>query len=267
MRNTSKIETIAFLAEENFHLTSTFEIIEIAKKLNFTAKEKLQFAQLEIGFMDYKYYFDSVNFQLNVLIKIKKDLFFNQDKDFSINFRTITKKFGKYVIGGLVQCIPNPIHVHKMFENLKEKLGLNDYKELIKYLFSNALESNFYPAQESGIPEENAKIIHSILISTLSEDELKSYFFTNKFFKRYNGDIYEVMLNSKFIEHGVTLYCTLLQDSHLEMLMLNRSNGMSNLCFLMTFPYETIFHTLNELKKRISSDEKLLDLINKSLLL
>lgn len=115
MRNTSKIETIAFLAEENFHLTSTFEIIEIAKKLNFTAKEKLQFAQLEIGFMDYKYYFDSVNFQLNVLIKIKKDLFFNQDKDFSINFRTITKKFGKYVIGGLVQCIPNPIHVHKMF--------------------------------------------------------------------------------------------------------------------------------------------------------
>lgn len=262
LRRTKRNDRIDFNDDKNFHLTPVFLMIEIAKGLNYSQEQKLILTNHQIFSVEFKYYLKEVFFQLNVLLKIKTDLFLNAHVHQAEHSSTYSQNINFVTLSGIITSTEDPSFIYEIFDFYQKKVSSSEYKVMVKCFFVRCLERKPFLLPPANISDECAKVMFSILKSTLNESELIDYFSKYAFLRPDKNDEYNYD-----IKRSISLYCMVLPESYLKHLMLNNSNEMIILWLLMIFRNEISLHTLNELKKKMSSDKVLLALFNESSLL
>lgn len=258
---------IDIFSDENFHCTSIYTLIEIAKNLGLSQDEKIQLIQFQVMKEKYPNFFKQmILYMLNVLLKIKNDLVSCDHPVFS---ELISKKLNNFIMGELVNDAALTDFISVIFEFLKKNSSSEEYEENLKLFFSKCYDTysktlyEFTFLDSNVVPEKNAKILLSILESTFSENELNDYFSTYNFFEHCVGNKY----NPENLIKVISLYCNILSGPQFKLFMLNKSlNGNSILCNLIFLDEDVAVHTLNLITKKFIRTEEVFEIFNESFL-
>lgn len=258
LRKTKLNEMIDFNEDENFNLSSTYELIQIAKKLNLTVGEKLDWTKYS-NTLDYEmfdHFLKSVFFFLKIHFEIKRELFGNE---FHVKAYEVLN-YGNNIYNTLMTGLTNPVNskfVYVILNFLKKNLEKSDYEYHLLYYFPKAFESIFliHSEKKRKLPEANAMVLYKTLKSSFN-DLLLEHLITKSLNFIY---IYvDGTFNVDFLKNGITLYCKLLDFNHLKCLMLNRArNDRYVLYHILSMSREVAEHALELLKFRFAFEESL----------
>lgn len=262
LRSSKINEKVDFNLDENFHLSSTYELIEIAKKFNLSDDEKLEWTKTSV-YLDVNAvpYLKSVFYELNVCLKIEKDLLPNVCHQ--MKGTDLVHMFYRNIMTGITLQTDQSSLIFEIFTLFKKRLTETAYRSDVKHIFIYTLETIFSPNHGNPTIEENARAMYKILKSTFSEEGLVEQYFLYfpRFICKHSNDMYEI----NFLKNGISLYCKILEEKHLKLLMLNESvDKTSNLNRLLCISLEVAKHTLTSLRDAIPNDEKLFEIFNQA---